>query len=102
MADPPSSKPRWVRGHAYRDLWLFVISIVVVFAVYKIDTEASNTRHALCTFRGDLERRVQSSRDFLRDHPKGIPGIPSVTIRTGITNQQRTIDALQDLECEEG
>ena len=89
-----------LRDNAYRDFWMLIITAVVVFALVQIDTESSSTNRALCTLRGDLERRVKSSRDFLHEHPNGILGIPATTLRTSIDNQQRTINALQDLRCE--
>lgn len=62
--------------------------------------QGQQTNHdALCTFRGDLEKRVANSRDFLKENPEGIPGIPAMTLRTSITNQESTIAALSDLSC---
>jgi hypothetical protein len=84
-------------------LWLTIATVALFLSVAGISVyfyiDASHSRQALCTLRGDLEQRVQSSRDFLRDHPKGIPGIPIATIKQGIDNQQRTIDALSSLSC---
>jgi hypothetical protein len=60
---------------------------------------AVQTNDALCALRVDLEARVAASEQFLEDNPNGIPGLPAAVIRTGITNQQRTIEALGDLEC---
>jgi hypothetical protein len=61
---------------------------------------AENSNNALCSLRADLERRVEVSQDFLRENPDGIPGISAEVIRTGILNQQRTINALSGLDCE--
>jgi len=61
--------------------------------------EANRTRVALCTLRGDLERRVSTSREFLAANPNGIPGIPATTLKQSISNQQATVDALAALRC---
>jgi hypothetical protein len=60
-----------------------------------------NTRAsvALCALRVDLQRRVAAAKNFLAEHPNGIPGIPARTFRDGIDNQQRTISALTVLRC---
>lgn len=57
------------------------------------------TNDALCALRGDLEKRVEQSQDFLISHPNGVAGIPAVTIRQGLVNQQHTIQALSSLSC---
>jgi hypothetical protein len=54
---------------------------------------------SLCELRSDLERRVASSKQFLRDNPHGIPGIPAKQIRDSINNQSRTIRSLNSLSC---
>lgn len=60
---------------------------------------AFSTNRALCVFRHDLEQRVEASRQFLADHPDGLPGIPAASIQQNINTQQSTIDALSDLHC---
>ena len=67
----------------------------------RTDARLARVGMALCTFRHDLEERVQGSREFLRTHPHGFLGISPAAIRLGINNQQRTIDALSDLKCAE-
>lgn len=65
----------------------------------RVDANADQSTSALCALRRDLEKRVDSSRQFLREHPHGIPGISAKTIRDGLSNQQRTIRALRGLSC---
>jgi hypothetical protein len=65
-----------------------------------LENVAEQTISALCTFRSDLERRVETSVQFLKDNPDGIPGLSAEAIQTSINNQQRTVDALADLPCE--
>lgn len=59
----------------------------------------NSTNQVLCTFRHDLEVRATASKDFLRKHPDGIPGISAVVIQQGITNQEKTISSLASLNC---
>lgn len=66
------------------------------FYVYR---ESTHTTGALCALRGDLERRVQTSKDFLIDHPNGIPGISRKMILQSLANQEATIHALRGLSC---
>lgn len=61
--------------------------------------DSHSTHSALCTLRGDLQVRVTSSLKFLSDNPRGLPGIPVQVIRDSIANQQRTILALDSLNC---
>lgn len=65
----------------------------------KTRLEEVKTTGALCTLRHDLEKRAESSEQFLRDHPHGIPGIPAGVLRTSIANQRSTIRALATLRC---
>lgn len=76
-----------------------LLCIGMVAVIVKTVGDAHQTRDALCTLRSDLEVRVASSRKFLDDHPNGIPGVPVETIREGIRNQDRTIHALDSINC---
>ena len=83
--------------------WLVAATVVLYVALAGLGlwvySEADSNGDALCALRADLEKRVESSQQFLIDHPDGIAGIPARTIREGIENQRRTIDALGDLSC---
>lgn len=76
-----------------------ILYLALIAAGVKVYSDSKNTSDALCTFRQDLVTRVLASTDFLRDHPKGIPGIPPKFILESIANQQRTITSLKDLHC---
>jgi hypothetical protein len=83
---------------------LLVISVgfadVQVFRLSsQIAGNQQNNTQALCAFRDDLARRVQSSTDYLATHPNGIPGIPAGTIRLSLANEQHTLSALSSLKC---
>lgn len=68
----------------------------------RLAAAGKNAHDALCVFRTDLERRVEASREFLREHPGGIAGIDRDTFVSSINNQQQTLDALSVLRCAKG
>lgn len=99
MADPDSIVApikRTLRGLVIATV---VLAVVLLGSVVWVYVNANVTGDALCALRGDLERRVETSKDFLVEHPKGIPGISAQTIKQGLANQQRTITALSGLNC---
>lgn len=51
---------------------------------------------ALCTFKSDLQRRVDESIEFLQTHPEPepIPGVPREQFQVSINNQTETISTL--------
>jgi hypothetical protein len=86
---------------------LIVLMMTLVIIGY---TDSANQRdairqtslqshNALCSFVADLQGRVASAEDFLREHPNGIPGLSVEAIRTSIENQKQTIEALSNLKC---
>jgi hypothetical protein len=92
----------------------FIMLSCAVLAVIALLTYGLTTEHnlgtrvslnqtadtqALCSLRGDVERRVASGTAFLQVHPRGIPGISALTIRSGIDNSRRTVKALGSLVC---
>jgi hypothetical protein len=74
----------------------FVVSAIQRNEIRKV---TATTTSALCTLRHNLEIRVAASRQFLKDHPNGIQGIPASAIEQDIANEQKTIDALNVLIC---
>ena len=82
-------------------LYVAVVVIAVGLGVVaaKVISESSDTNHALCTFRTDLEGRAESARKFLDENPKGFPGVSAESIRQSIKNQERTVTALRSLDC---
>lgn len=92
-----------------RRLWLSTVGLfvllVALFVLGYVDAlnkqdDLRKAATALCALRHDLEARVQSSRDFLAEHPDGIPGISRAAIEKSIRDQTRTIDTLSNLDCE--
>lgn len=91
---------RLIRRQAYAIVALaLVVVVAVVYFYWTLSSETDRTRSSLCTFLVDLEQRVQSSDDFLKDHPDGIPGVPAATLRASLKNQRATIASLAGLDC---
>lgn len=59
----------------------------------------TRTNDALCTFRADVQQRLDNTEAFLADHPQGIPGVPTATLRQSLDAQRRTVKALGGLPC---
>lgn len=76
-----------------------VLALLLLGGGVKVYLDGRATTKALCTFRADLAQRAVTATQYLKDHPNGAPGIPAKTILEGISNQQRTILALKDLDC---
>lgn len=83
--------------------WLTVATVVVYLALAGVTVwtryGAEKNRKALCALRSDLQQRIDGSTQFLREHPRGVAGIPAKTILDGIANQRRTIKALSGIAC---
>lgn len=95
-----------VRENWYRDVWMLIITGLVVLALANISsttnelrTDQRSTTKALCAFRADLQRRYAAGIQFLYTHPHGIPGIPATTIRVSLSNEAGTLKALRPLVC---
>lgn len=95
-------------------VWVAVLAVLVMFGSfasgYQFFQQRTFSRHtraalvdtqaALCTFRGDLQYRVDSSKAFLVTHPHGIRGLATrEQIRNDIANRERTIRSLHGLSC---
>jgi hypothetical protein len=61
--------------------------------------EGAQTHTAVCAYRADLNRRVHSSEQFLKDHPAGAFGVTTKVVRALIAQQTKTIDTLKVLRC---
>jgi hypothetical protein len=82
-----------------RDLWLLLLSGILLWSVWSNGQQTDRTTGALCALRHDLENRVAQTDKFLHDHPEGFAGIPAATLRVNEQGQLRTIEALAGLKC---
>ena len=72
-----------------------IIAFAVLFWLY-----SSTTHSALCTFRGDLQRRYDTTSDYLATHRQGvILGIPRSTFTAQLKAQLATLNSLRSLHC---
>lgn len=87
---------RGIRRLVAATVALAVAQALVAGYNYRNATQAHN---ALCTLRGDLQRRVDTTRNYLDTHPHGFAGVSQQAISQSLRNQQRTIDSLEGLNC---
>lgn len=98
-------KPRWTWTRTLIALLLVLMVLAggsvgfYLFIRSQQIEEGAETHEAVCALKHDLEDRVGLSERFLLQHPRGAPGIPAVTIRESVRNQQRTISALSVIDC---
>lgn len=81
-----------------------VIATVVLFVglvsgVLYTWSVSRNNQKALCTYRADVEARIQQGELFLIEHPRGVQGISPEAIKQGLDNQRRVAAAFQDVNC---
>jgi hypothetical protein len=77
-----------------------VVGLVIVTAgVLKVYQTAEQAHHAICALRQERIEGVQGSREFLRLHPEGIPGISRADILRSIKQQQETVRAFRFADC---
>lgn len=62
--------------------------------------QGKQAHDGLCAFKGAEQKRLQTSRQFLRDNPNGIPGIPPSVIFNSISNSEQTVKSLEEIQCE--
>lgn len=97
-ARPIDTILKTLRGLVIATIILYVALASV--AGYSYITSNDN-RIAVCRLRDDLSRRVDSSKEFLIHHPKGLPrlGVTRTDILKEIHNQERTLNALSVVSC---
>ena len=107
--NPLTSVIDWIRRHRPRAVGRIVtpyltaaLTILVVLSLVQIKQTrdySAETQDPLCALRGDLEQRVEGSREFLRKYPEGLLGIPASAIRISLEGQERTVRVLDSLSC---
>lgn len=89
------------RGRALL-VWIVVFTGLTFYAINgnrERAMEGQEAHDALCTFRADLLRRIESGRLFLKLNPDGIPGISAIDIRRSIVAQDATYKSLRLRNC---
>lgn len=71
----------------------------LIVQVRVIAKQGEDAHDALCIVRRRLARDISRGTKFLKEHPEGIPGIPSKLIVEGITSDRTDLKALRGLHC---
>lgn len=86
--------------------WGYLVAVLVVAAaagkaLHDVGQVAHTAARAICQVRHSAENRVDASKQFLVDHPNGIPqaGLTKLLIQRGIYRDQQTVKALSDVKC---
>jgi hypothetical protein len=75
---------------------LFLITILL--GLYTLRLADRNTT-VFCAQRDALDTQIESSVEFLKANPQGIPGISASVIKRGLKNSRRTRKTLNVLDC---
>lgn len=102
----PTPDPSPVLASIRRSFRFLVAATVAVYLAlggigFYTYSSASANRQAVCNLRGDLERRVESSESFIREHPDAVRklGFTKAQVQKEISNQRRTLSALSVVGC---
>lgn len=87
-----------LRRHLVLVAYLVLVA-AMLFGIYRVETIANRTNASLCSFKADLERRVEATREFLLRNPEGIPGISRAEFERSLASQESTIASLGSLHC---
>ena len=85
--------------------WALNLTLIgmLFFIGYYGHQQNAKAEQALCVLRGDYERRLAGSLEYVRDVRSGkrkpIPGITQVDIQRGIDGYRANINALSILDC---
>lgn len=86
----------------------FFRKIIIAFALLGVTMAATvgyvykttqDNKEALCAYRGDLETRIASGEQFLKENPNGIAGISPTLLKTNLANQKRVVQAFSGVNC---
>ena len=80
-------------------LGVFLVIVGVIAGLTKVYETADNAHKAICALRADRVKGVQEGREFLRNHPHGIPGITAADIERSISQQLETVRAFRFADC---
>ena len=85
-------------------LYVFAAGIVILFSllVYGIhqNQDGLNKIHKVaCTQKKQLEQNISGTESFLRNHPKGIPGVPNKLLLRGLQQNKEQLKSLGPVSC---
>lgn len=99
MPDRPDIAAQLLRGQRRQLRAMLVCFLGLAALTLYVLVQQSRTHDALCSLQADLVHRVQAETDFLAKNPNGIPGVSPASLRATISGQERTIKALEPLQC---
>lgn len=84
-----------------RDVWMVVVTVLVVVSLVQIDRQAGVSTKVLCALRSDLDARIVVGKEFLKKYPHGTRLFTASSVRVSIANSRRTRDTFDHagLEC---
>jgi hypothetical protein len=92
----------------YQWVWAAVVLVaafvLIGYSLGRINDRASEGEQAiefLCAYREEVRERIVTASKFLLQHPDGVKGISGETMEQYLTDQERTLEILdQYLNCE--
>lgn len=93
-----------LRRRLKRLLWATIILYGVVIIVSAVGwwithQQTNQTHNALCTFKDDLQKRIDGTQAFLVRYPNGLDGLSKADLVKSIRDQKSTIESLDSLNC---
>lgn len=72
----------------------------IMYQNRQLAKQGKEAHDAICTLKDDYRRRIDTSSQWLEQHPEGVPGIEPSVIQNSISNQIATLRALDDVDCD--
>lgn len=85
--------------------WVVVFTALTFYGLREnrhLGVQGREAHDAICTFRADLARRIDETRDFLKAHPDGLAGISAADLERSIAGQESTLRSLTIRNCPGG
>lgn len=94
----------WIR---VMTAWIILFSAVSIYGIHQNRIQSKKGAVALasnCKSREDLKNRIKLAENFLKENPKGIPGLNVATVKASLRNQRLAYKAQRILDpyCKDG
>lgn len=79
-----------------------IMLIITSITAINANESATENHNAICTFREDLQARVDQSRRIIQTNPELIQefGLTVKQVRVQIQQQQASVDSLAGIDCD--
>lgn len=80
---------------------LLMFAVVIAFGTFAFITngrrahEGQEAHDKICALAQEYVFRISNTKEFLRDRPAGIPGVPVKAIKADLKNEEKTFDILK-------